>query len=123
MHASRQSTATRDAAAAQGLLGVFALVREAIVRHAQVWAYVDGRALHFCPQTLGWRGEEPYVQALVLRERPEGAHEGWAWLVGWQWLRLADLRIPALRDGEWISCPRDQRPRTIFLTSIYCDAA
>jgi hypothetical protein len=106
------------------LLDIFALIREAMTQRAQVWAYLEGQAVHFCPRALGWRGDEAYVLALVLPDRfaegfKGGTRQG---RLGWRWLRLADLRIPALRRGEWISFPRDQQPATSFLTRVYCEA-
>jgi len=108
----------------RALLDIFALVREAMTQRLQVWAYVEGRAVHFCSQALGWRGDEAYVLALVFRDRcVEDVRGGTRqWGLGWRWLRLADLRIPALRRGEWISLPRDQRPARNFLTRVYCEA-
>jgi hypothetical protein len=35
--------------AEQALLDIFALIREAMTQRAQVWAYLEGRAVHFCP--------------------------------------------------------------------------
>jgi hypothetical protein len=110
-------------------LETFALIREAIAQRAQVWAYVGGRGIRFCPHALGWRGEDAYVQVLVLPERHGSVGEGgtndgaWPWLLAWQWLKLADLTIPCLRQGEWITCAGDQRPATNFLTRLYCEAA
>jgi len=102
----------------------FGVICEAMRRHAQVWAYVEGRPIHFCPQALGWHGEDVYVQALVLRERPGNVEGGgWEWLLRWKWLRLADVQIPALRPGDWIGCPPDQRPSIDFLTRVYREAA
>jgi hypothetical protein len=121
-----RSTAPRGAAASVGQesLEIFGLLREAIVRRAQVWAILHGERIHFCPHALGWRGDEAYVQALVLQERRENVIEGgtWQWLPSWQWVRLADLEIPVVRRGEWITCPPEQRPELDFLTLAYCVA-
>ena len=115
-----RSTAPRGAAASVGQesLEIFGLLREAIVRRAQVWAILHGEPIHFCPHALGWRGDEAYVQALVLQERREDVSEGSTW----QWVRLADLEIPVVRHGEWIMCPPEQRPDLDFLTLAYCVA-
>ncbi len=128
MHSSeKRSTSPRGAAGSVGQLPLdtFALIREAIVHRAQVWAILYGGPIHFCLHALGWRGEEAYVQALVLEAHRESIGEGGTRerLLRWQWLRLADLRIPVLRHGEWINCPRDQRPVTTFLTRVYCEVA
>ena len=120
MHSSKGSTAPRVAAANVGQISleIFGLIRETIVRQAQVWANLHGERIHFCPHALGWRGDEAYVQALVLQERREDVIEGGTW----QWVRLADLEIPVIRRGEWITCPPEQRPDLDFLTLAYCVA-
>jgi hypothetical protein len=126
MQYSERSTTPRGAAASVGQesLEIFGLIREAIVRRAQVWANLHGGPIHFCPHALGWRDDDAYVQALVLQERRAGVVEGgtWQWLPNWQWLRLADLEIPVLRRGDWITCPPEQRPALSFLTLTYCVA-
>ncbi len=127
MNASEQSTA-RQAIEENGgkpLLDTVALIREAIGARAQVWADVHGHTVRFCPQALGWRGDDAYVQALILQPRPGGVVEGgtWQWLLRWQWIRLADLQIAALGGGQWIGCPCEQRPGREFLTRVYCEAA
>jgi hypothetical protein len=101
-----------------------ALVRGAIRDRQQVCASVGGRPVRLCPQALGWRGEEAYVQAVVLQERRGPGIEGgpWQWLLSWQWIRLADLAISCAVAGEWVTCPRDQRPDRDFLTQVVCEA-
>jgi hypothetical protein len=127
MNASEPTTTPQPAETRAGepVRDSFALIREAIAERSQVWAYVDGRAIHFCPQTLGWHGDDAYVHALVLQPRPGSVVEGgtWQWLLRWQWIRLADLQIPTLGGGQWIGCPREQRPDTNFLSRVYCEAA
>ncbi len=123
MKASERSTAPRPQAGTP-VLDSFGLIREAIRARAQLWACVHGRAMRLCPQMLGWHGDDAYVQALVLQPRPGGVLEGgtWQWLLHWQWIRLADLQIPTLGAGQWIGCPREQRPDTNFLSRVYCEA-
>jgi hypothetical protein len=40
----------------------------------------------------------------------------------WQWIRLADLSIPFARKAEWVTCPRELRPATDFLSHIVIEA-
>jgi hypothetical protein len=107
-------------------LETFALVHRAMLDCEEVWAYLKGRRVRFCPHALGWRGETPHVLGLLLRDRHERLADGggWEWLLEWQWLPLADLTIPIARKGEWIACPRDQRPAASeFLTTVFAEAA
>jgi len=116
-----QAAAARGAGVPAEQLNV---IRGAIARREQVWAYRAGRLVRLCPHALGWREDEPYVLALVLRERPGGAIEGARWerLLGWEWLPVAALESPCPRRGDWITCPREQRPPTDFLSIICCEA-
>jgi hypothetical protein len=100
------------------------VIRGALAKREQVWAYLDGRLVRLCPHALGWREDEPYVLALVLRERPGAAIEGARWerLLGWEWLPVAALESPCPRQGDWITCPREQRPPTDFLSVVSCEA-
>jgi hypothetical protein len=100
------------------------VIRCAVAEREQVWAYVDGHLIRLCPHALGWRGDEAYVLALVLRERPGTAVEAapWEWLLGWEWLPVAALESPCRRQGDWITCPREQRPPTDFLSVVCCEA-
>ena len=60
---------TRGEIAGQVSLHTSAIIPEAIVHRAQVWAILHGGPIHFCPHALGWRDEEAYVQALLLGQR------------------------------------------------------
>ncbi|MFB3818546.1 MAG: hypothetical protein ACE147_12830 [Candidatus Methylomirabilales bacterium] len=107
-------------------LETFALVHRAMLEREEVWGYLRGRRVRFCPHVLGWRGEDPHVLGLLLQDRREQPPDGgsWGWLLEWQWVPLADLSIPIARKGEWVACPRDQRPAAAeFLTTIFAEAA
>ncbi len=106
-------------------LDTFAIVHQAIIHREEVWAYRKGQGIRFCPHALGWRGDDPYVLGLILRERREGLRDGasWEWLMEWQWLGLRDLEVPLARKGEWMTCPADRRPCAAeFLTEVYAQA-
>jgi hypothetical protein len=101
------------------------LVRRAICAREQVAGYLEGQGVRLCPHALGWRGEDIYVLGLVLRQRREPVADGpdWEWLMDWRWIRLADLRIPVAQKGDWVTCPRAQRPNaSAFLTRVYVEA-
>ncbi len=103
----------------------FAIVHHAIRHREEVWGYMKGQGIRFCPHALGWRRDDAYVLGLILRERHEGVPDGasWEWLMEWQWLRLADLEVPLARKGEWVTCPGDQRPSVAkFLTEVYAES-
>ena len=99
----------------------FAFIERAMRSKEQVWGYLDGRPVRFCPHVLGWREAEPFVLGLVMEPRHDAPVEGggWEWLANWQWIRLADLQIPCARKGQWITCPREQRPPSSFLSAVY----
>jgi len=99
----------------------FVLIQDAMRRKEQVWGYLDGQCVRFCPHALGWREAEPYVLGLALEPRRDAPMEGggWEWLLEWRWIRLADLRIPCARKGEWVTSPREQRPPASFLSAVY----
>lgn len=100
-------------------LATFALVYHAVRTQQQIVGYVKGQGICFCPHAVGWRGADPYVLALVLPERAEARPDP---LREWQWLCLADLGIPAVREGRWITAPRAQRPpAAAFLTHVYAE--
>ena len=122
METAAMRTPRNSAAVGAGpSLDAFALIDNAMRRKEQVWGYLDGRPVRFCPHVLGWRDAEPYVLGLLMEPRHDASIEGggWEWLLNWQWVRLADLRIPCVRNGEWISCPREQRPPSSFLSAVY----
>jgi hypothetical protein len=119
------STSPRDAGSMGGEVDVLGLVRKAIRDREQVSAYLEGQGVQFCPHVLGWRGQDLYVLGLALRHRSEPVADGpsWEWLMEWQWIRVADLQIPVARKGEWVTCPRTQRPSAeAFLTDVYVEA-
>jgi hypothetical protein len=101
-----------------------ALIREAIRQRAEIRGYLDGRGIRLCPHALGVRGEDPYLLGLVLHERQESVADGpgWEWLMEWRWIRLVDLHIPIAQKGDWVACPRSQRPSAgEFLTEVYVE--
>ncbi len=106
-------------------LETFALAQRAMLRREQIWGYLKGWRIRFCPHALGWRGDDPYVLGLILEDRQErllneSVRET---LLEWQWVRLADLAIPVALKGEWISCPKGRRPAASeFLTEVYAEA-
>ncbi len=106
-------------------LEMFTLVHQAILKHEQIWGYLKGWRIRFCPHALGWRHDDPHVLALMLKDRQERFLDAdrREWLLEWQWLRLADLAIPIPRKGEWITRPKESRPAVSeFLTEVYVEA-
>jgi hypothetical protein len=125
--AASDGSGTTGHSAAQVLEEVetIGLVRRAICAHEQVAGYLEGQGVRLCPHALGWRGADLYVLGLVLRQRREPVADGpaWEWLMDWQWIRLVDLRIPVAQRGDWVTCPRDQRPSASeFLTRTCVEA-
>jgi len=119
------STASRtgDDIAPAVPLETFALIQRAILHREQLWGYCKGQGIRICPHALGWRGEDPFVLGLVINDRREPVEgASWEWLMEWQWVRLADLQIPFARKGDWVTCPREHRPSTDFLTHVYIEA-
>jgi hypothetical protein len=118
-------TATRDTRPGVQKIEVLGLLRSAICAREQIAGYLEGQGVRFCPHALGWRGEDLYVLGLVLRERHEPVADGpaWEWLMDWRWIRLADLHISVAYKGDWVTCPRTQRPSASeFLTRVYVEA-
>ena len=66
----------------------------------------------------GSRATKPPSRALAPQECREDVIGGgtWQWLPNWQWVRRADLEIPMVRRGEWITCPPEQRSDLDFLS-------
>jgi hypothetical protein len=104
-------------------LETFVLMHRAIQKREQVWGYCKGEGVRVCPHALGWRGDDAYVLGLVLRGRRERADEGaWGWLMEWRWIPLADFDVPSARKDGWVTCPREHRPSTDFLTQVTIEA-
>ncbi len=122
MHVS--STVPRHSTDVQSDLEALGLVHRAILHREQVWGYYKGQGIRICPHALGWRGHEAYVLGLIVRDRREPIVEGsgWEWLMEWQWIRLTDLGIPFARKGDWVTCPREHRPPTDFLSHVVIEA-
>ncbi len=105
------------------LLETFILIHRAIQHREQLWGYCKGQPVRLCPHALGWRDDDAYVLALVLSDRREPADgASWEWLMEWQWIRLPDLDIPFARRDAWVTCPREHRPSTDFLTQVSIEA-
>ncbi len=106
-------------------LETFSLVHRAMREGHQIWAYLKGWRIRFCPHALGWRGDDPHVLGLIVEDRQERFLNGGSLvtLPEWQWLRLADLAIPIAVKGEVITRAKTRRPAASeFLTEVYAEA-